>query len=355
MKYQLRQKMKIVLIGYIHGRGGIQTHTWFLAEGLRERGHAVEIVSPPPMVTHGHDGALHGVFVYSGLRDLVRALRGFGPDVVVVAGTGWGAMLGALAVGKDCRKVFFEVMSGARPSRLDPRLLSRFGFDAIIGQGSPVTRRFVREFGWHGHAETIPALPEPLERQFTIPVRVPDPIVQGIRFVYFGRLAPSKNVRLLIEEFDQFAGTGTQLDIWGDGSDAGLLARMIAERGLNHRIKLRGRYPDGQAYISLLRSYDLLLLPTVAEEGAPLVLLEAMACGLPFVANGMGGITDYANADCAITNGSIRDFVPAVKTLVARLESGDIDHARLQRHYATNFGFDTLTDRWESFLCQIVG
>lgn len=349
------KSLTIALIGYMHGRGGIQTHTRFVAEGLRERGHIVEIVSPQPMATHAHSKALTSVYVYSGLRDLVRTLRSLEPNVVIVTGTGWAAMLGALAVGNGCRKVFFEVMSGARPRWLDPRMLSRFGFDAIVGQGAPVTRRFVREFGWQGPVETIPALPEPLERQFNIPTRVQNPVDDRIRFVYFGRLAPPKNVRLLIEQFDEFSGVGATLDIWGEGSDARRLTEMIAERGLSQRIRLRGRYPEGSAYIDLLQRYDLLLLPTVAEEGAPLVLLEAMACGLPFVANGMGGIPDYANPDCEITDGSIENFVPAVKNIVERLKRNDVNPARLQRHYVKHFAFASLVDRWESFLLCIDG
>ncbi|QFT76316.1 glycosyltransferase family 4 protein [Erythrobacter sp. THAF29] len=355
MKSTDATRLSIVLIGYVHGRGGIQTHTRFLAEGLRERGHEVHIFSPPPMAEHGHSDESDGVHVYSGLRDLARAIRGARPSVAVVVGTGWKSMAGVLAAGGDCRKVFFEVMSGARPSFLDPRMLVRVGFDAIVGQGSPVTRRFVREFGWDGPAETIPALPEPLERQFTIPERALRPVSDGIRFVYFGRLAPPKNVGLLIEEFDRFANDRATLDIWGGGSDAGRLSELIAERDLQDRIRLRGRYPEGQAYIELLQGYDLLLLPTIAEEGAPLVLLEAMACGLPFVANGMGGIPDYANPDSLITDGTIADFVPAVQQMAGRLEQADVDPARLQLHYRENFGFEKLVDRWDDFLLRTAG
>ena len=350
MTERSRTPLTIVLIGYVHGRGGIQTHTRFLAEGLSQRGHEVHVFSPRPMAEHGHVDENSDVQVYQGIRNLSRGIREVKPDVTVVVGTGWKAMLGVVAGARRCHKIFFEVMSGARSRWFDPRMLVHMGFDAIVGQGTPVTRRFVKEFGWQGPAETIPALPEPLERQFEIPARKRTAIAEGVRFVYFGRLAPPKNVGLLIERFDEFACTESTLDIWGGGSDAGKLAEMIVERGLGNRVKLRGPYPEGQAYIALLQSYDLLLLPTIAEEGAPLVLLEAMACGLPFVANGMGGIPDYANPDCEITDGSISDFIPGVKNMVTRLRAGDIDPVRLQTHYARNYSFDRLIDRWDMFL-----
>ncbi|MCK0129802.1 glycosyltransferase [Erythrobacter sp. F6033] len=354
MKPHNNSAMRVVLLGYMHGRGGIQTHTRFLAEGLRERGHEVTIVSPAPMRSHGHEDTTEGVHIYNGLADLVRIVRGAEPDVAVATGTGWASMLGVLAAGRSCKKVFFEVMSGARPAAFDPRVLSRFGFDAIVGQGSPVTRRFMKEFSWRGPSETIPALPEPLERQFTIPARKLRSVKKGVRFAYFGRFGPAKNVRLLIERFEDYAGSKGTLDIWGGGSDADELAKLIKDSGLADRITMKGRYPEGQAYIGLLQDYDLMLLPTVAEEGAPLVLLEAMACGLPFVANGMGGIPDYTNPDSIITeNGDITDFIPSVVKMVERLESADVDLARLQKHYADHFSFVRLVDRWEAFLLTL--
>ena len=231
---------RIALVGYMHGRGGIQTHTRFLAEGLRDRGHEVLVVSPPPMEAHGGVAASGDFSVYGGLGDLVRTIRNFRPDAVMVVGTGWKSMLGALAAGRACRKVFFEVMSGARGGFLDPRMLTRFGFDALVGQGSPVTARFVREFGWDGPAVTIPALPEPLERQYDIPARRAIDVSGGVRFVYFGRVEPPKNVRLLIERFGDFAGERDSLDIWGGGSDVEAMRRLIADRGLQDRIALRG-------------------------------------------------------------------------------------------------------------------
>jgi glycosyltransferase involved in cell wall biosynthesis len=321
-----------------------------MAEALRERGHEVHVFSPAPMEQHGHSEAAPWAQVYSSLFDLIRRVRSVRADVAVVTGTGWKAMAAVLAAQGHCKKVFFEVMSGARAGTADPRVLANFGFDAVVGQGSPVTRRFVREFGWTGPTETIPALPEPLERHFDIPARARFDVAQGVRFAYFGRVSPPKNVRLLVERFRDYAPEGSILDIWGSGPEVELLTALAAEMELSDRIRLCGRYPEGREYLALLQQYDLLLLPTVAEEGAPLVLLEAMACGLPFAANGMGGIPDYANADCSITDGNIDHFIPAVRTMVERLQAGDVDSVRLQQHYTDHFSFKRLSDRWDAFL-----
>lgn len=351
------EPLSVLLLGYMHDRGGIQTHTRHLARGLRERGHRVAVVSPPPM--QGHRDARHDepdLAVYGGLADLVRRVRAARPDVAVVTGTGYAAMAGILAA-RVPRKVFFEVMSGARGRGLDPRDLVHLGFDAVVGQARPVTARFVDVFRWRGPASTIPALPEPLERRHAIAARAMRPLAPGapLRFAFFSRLAPHKNAALLVARFADYAPPGSTLDIWGSGPEAGPLEAMIAAQGLSDRVRLKGPYPDGADYVALLSSYDLTLLPTVGEEGAPLVLLESMACGVPFVANGVGGIPDYANPDCAVTDGDIEAFVPMLQEMVARLHAGTVDGARLQRHHAENFGFITLIDRWERFLLEQAG
>jgi len=350
--------LNVLLLGYAYGKGGIQTHTHYLAEGLRARGHRVTTVTPQRIASYRHSLAFPNApppEIYSSMSELARIVRRVRPDVAVMTGTGWKAMAGMLATPRPCRRIFFEVMSGKRKGPLDPRDLVHLGFHAIVGQGNGVTRRFVQDFKWKGPRLTIPALPEPLERKHEIPRKRPRaPGAGPVRFVYFGRLAPHKNVRLLAQSFRDYAPEGSTLDIWGGGADADAVAEVIAEAGLHGQVRLRGRYPDGAAYIELLQSYDLKLLPTVGEEGAPLVLLEAMACGLPFVANGVGGIPDYSNQDCAITGGDIAEFVPAVRAMVARLQRGEIDPARLQAHYDNNFNFNCLMDRWEGFLRAIV-
>ncbi|MEM9153690.1 MAG: glycosyltransferase family 4 protein [Cyanobacteria bacterium P01_F01_bin.33] len=350
--------MNVLLFGYCHGQGGIQTHTKNLTEGLRERGHKVSVISPQPMAAHEEVDLCQDVSEYqqsySSFFELVRLVRSRHVDVAVVTGTGWLTMAGALLLPRPCRRVFFEVMSGARNRNFDPRSLVHFGFDAVVGQGSPVTRRFIDEFGWRDATATIPALPEPLERRTSIPRQNSRDVSEGVRFAHFGRLAAHKNVRLLVDRFKDYAPDGSTLDIWGEGPDLDLIARSISQNGLNNHITLRGRYPDGQAYVELLQSYDLKLLPTVGEEGAPLVLLEAMACGLPFVANGVGGIPDYTNPDCVVTDGDIRNFVSAVTTMVHRLQSGNINQSRLQRCYDASFRFTRLVDRWEGLLMSIV-
>ena len=114
---------------HVRPRWHPDTHTHFLAQGLSATGHYVTVVSPQPMSGDKRPLRPEGKYrlaVYGGVTD---ALSGFAscsvstPDVAVVSGTGWKAMMGTLALPSRTRKVFFEVMSGKRGPRMDPRML----------------------------------------------------------------------------------------------------------------------------------------------------------------------------------------------------------------------------------------
>jgi glycosyltransferase involved in cell wall biosynthesis len=357
-----KKTLHIQLVGYLFGKGGIQTHTHWLATGLSERGHSVQVVSPSPPGTN--DDTLPAIRNYdlqvyhsskkpAALWASLSKFRSRPFDVSVVCGTGWNAMVGALSNRMTKRRVFFEVMSGERNGFFDPRILVKCGFDAIVAQARSVETRFKREFGWSGLSSTIPALPMPLERSGKIAPPKPERYSnRRLKAAFFGRMAKHKKAAWLCERWNQISQYVECLDFHGSGPDEARIRDFLARNPENREIRLRGEYPGGLRYVALLQQYDVVLLPSAGQEGAPLVLLEAMACGVPFVANGGGGVPDYANPDCQITNGNLDEFVPSLKSIHDHIQSGQFSATRLQKHYADYFSFTALVDRWEGFLCR---
>ncbi len=106
------------------------------------------------------------------------------------------------------------------------------------------------------------------------------------RLLFAGRLSVQKNIPLLLHAL---AGVSGQFEtvLAGDGELGPALRATAAGLGLRH-VRFCGR-ADGAALRALYRAADVLVLPS-EREGMPLVLLEAMAMGLPVVGTDIPGI-----------------------------------------------------------------
>ena len=79
-----------------------------------------------------------------------------------------------------------------------------------------------------------------------------------------------------------------ELSIFGYGDLEGVLREQIARLGMEGKIRLEGRTNDSPGALAGL---DVFVLSSV-NEGLPLVILEAMAVGLPVVSTDVGGIPE---------------------------------------------------------------
>jgi glycosyltransferase involved in cell wall biosynthesis len=79
--------------------------------------------------------------------------------------------------------------------------------------------------------------------------------------------------------------------IVGDGPEHASLRRLWAELNLGDSVRLLGEVPDDGEVARLYREADVFCLPSV-QEGFGIVLLEAMASGLPVVATTAAAIPE---------------------------------------------------------------
>lgn len=128
------------------------------------------------------------------------------------------------------------------------------------------------------------------------------------RLLFVGRLAIQKNLPLLLRAL---AGISNQFEttIVGDGALEGSLKELAARLDLRN-VRFYGR-ADGDELRELYRNADVFVLPS-EREGMPLVLLEALAMGLPVVATDIGGTRDV------VRNGGNGLLVPSDDAVALR-------------------------------------
>ena len=103
---------------------------------------------------------------------------------------------------------------------------------------------------------------------------------KGPRIITVGRLTPVKNHKLLIRAFKTLlAVCDARLMILGTGELAQSTAEFIAAEGVGDKVLTPGAARNPAPYY---RSADLFVLSS-DREGFPLVVVEALACGLPVV------------------------------------------------------------------------
>lgn len=94
------------------------------------------------------------------------------------------------------------------------------------------------------------------------------------------RFAPQKDHPTLIHALARLARPDVTLLLVGEGEEKAAVQALVAELGLKGAVRFLGQRSDVPALMAMA---DLLVLPS-RFEGLPLVLLEAMAAGLPVVA-----------------------------------------------------------------------
>ncbi len=122
------------------------------------------------------------------------------------------------------------------------------------------------------------------------------PRAAPFRLLCVGRLTPAKGQHVLVQAMQKLKAQGypIALTLVGAGPDMDSLVRAVAAHGLTDSVHFTGPLDQGAVH-ALYRQSDVFVLPSFAE-GVPVVLMEAMAMGVPCVSTAINGIPELIDS-----------------------------------------------------------
>jgi glycosyltransferase involved in cell wall biosynthesis len=285
--------------------GGAERHVVDLAVALSRRAHEVTVVCsvagdlsglleeanvPVRPLLHKLVKRRVSAAYARGLRRLVKEGRF---DLVHAHIYASAAAAAIATVGTGVPLVVTEHTEAAwrgRRARLVSRWFCRRASRVIAVSGA-VRRRLVEQDDVHPEKTAlIPnAVPANPERGSGAPP-LPDELQDGPLVGVVARLQPEKGVATFLKAGARVAKVvpRARFIVAGDGPLRAELEALVGRLGLERNVRFLGFRSAPRAVIGLL---DVLVVPS-HTEGAPLVVLEAMAAGVPVVASAVGGIPD---------------------------------------------------------------
>jgi glycosyltransferase involved in cell wall biosynthesis len=358
-------KMNIVVFGNATGWGGAQTAFRRLVDFLAADGHSVGIIglvkAEDKLPTSGGRRPAFALRIENQMGSHVKKLaqtlwaglraRQFRPHFFVSIGLMKSSALIARMLPEETFCIGQEFICGRDIN--DPLMKSAVrSFDALAVQ-SPSMIDVLRARGFNElPLSWLPCFPHAPCAGFSRQPRLNRP---EIRLGYFGRIEPLKGLEGLLQALAiAKCCAPVILDIWGSGGEINKLKRIAAELGLSDSIAFRGRYPEGVDYARLICSYDGLMLPSLGLEGLPLILLEAMAYGVPIFTTRVGAISDCCvnNEDAVLVEPNVEALRIGLEEFVGRAAANTFSTERLIRYYQIHFGFEALAGRWRKMMAD---
>jgi glycosyltransferase involved in cell wall biosynthesis len=157
-----------------------------------------------------------------------------------------------------------------------------------------------------------------------------------------GMLEERKGHRCLLEAvamLNRTRATSSRIKcvIAGDGAMRAELIKLAADLKISNDTSFLSLIPDAR---TLLDGLDVFVFPSL-REGLGVALLEAMACGLPCIASGAGGIVDIiedTRSGILVEPRDSKSIADAIATLALdasrRASIGTAARARIEEHFS---------------------
>lgn len=200
--------------------------------------------------------------------------------------------------------------------------------------------------GWKKHFDNVAVIPNPV----TLYPDVIDDIPKDPgRIIFVGRFNHEKRIDRLITAFSMIADKypDWHVDIFGDGNEKQNLQNQIMEMKLEERVIIHE--PTKAIFDEYKRSEFLVLCSE--HEASPLVLVEAMACGIPCVSmdcpNGPRELINDGETGLLAKDGDVEDLSNKIEWLIVHNKERS-EMGNKARIFASSRKQSVIMDKWES-------
>ena len=346
-----------------HAPGGVQVHVRELAAELDTRGHEVLVLAPgaepaaepwvrvvgrPVRVRYA--GTVAAIaFSPAAWSTIKGRMRAFGPEVVHVHEplTPSVSMLATLAAEVPVVATFHAHLDRSRLMQVAGPVLRRIHRRVAVSVAvSEAAASFLRR----AIAGPVQIVPNGVDvGRFAHPGPPAEGLPAGRRVLWVNRLDPQKGFPVMVRAFAELARdrADVHLVVAGDGRDAGALDRLPAEAA--GRVVRLGTVPHDQ----LPRYHaaaDVFAAAAIGQESFGIVLVEAMAAGLPVVATDIEGYREVVRDGVEGLLVPPRDPSGLAAALGKVLDEPDLarELAAAGRERARGFAWDAVVPRLEA-------
>ena len=296
-------------------------------------------------------------------KALRSTVEDFKPDVVVLA-SDWQTLMGAVVqsvnpipVIAEFHNTYAHIMRKVESSENWLRkVVTQFYHRQTISNlrkcSKLVVLTEIDAQNWRRHFDNVCVIPNPVTQY---PDVIDDIPKDNGRIIFVGRFNHEKRIDRLITAFSVIAERypDWHVDIFGDGNEKENLLRQIDECGLVNRVVIHE--PTKAIYDEYKRSEMLVLCSE--HEASPLVLVEAMACGVPCVSldcpTGPRAIINDGETGLLAKDGDVNDLASKIEWLIAH-ETERKEMGQKARVFAASRKQDVVMGQWEKLYTGII-
>lgn len=114
------------------------------------------------------------------------------------------------------------------------------------------------------------------------------------RIIYAGRIDERKGIYRFVYELAKTGRTEYELDIYGTGPEEPQLKALIANKGLQNKVRIQPFVPYDEL-VKQYHKYDWVVLPSTGKDGWGVIISEGLMNGLKAICSNMCGASQVVN------------------------------------------------------------